>query len=674
MDAYMFDVRGLIEEEKIMVRVLQGIVNRRGPRLFLWGKEGIRYVETDKKWEEYYRREKGFSFQEAGTIDNLLDIFSEDIKGLIVYDPKFDATKWVAVTKAGIESLLPVSPSMLRRSTPNLRKRELLWPGDNFSDLSGWEKPGHTSFETDGQIATLATSESPHGWVTTKYPKFDLDKYPMLEVKILSISDKTEGWGIEGYSIGEITLPSIQPKTTKAGTFRYNLKEVLGMEGRITLGQLDLKIWGNGGIVKFESIRVTSLTGDIPMEDEYVETLDTPNITVKDDFRGRWQDELEPYRWAIENLIPKCNRKVAHEIGGPDRVTGELPGLDFAVMRKGVIFSLAATGTEVFYGQKVLSGYPEHVKVFHEVMEALDPVAQVHGYGSPEGRYCTILSQHGHCSNLTHMDNLSFHAQVPCKMKEFKQKGRISLEEVKLEKKYYIAFDTPEGDAYADGPGTFWGGNWFDPDRGKVPINWGVNPRIAKEVPVLLEYFYNTATKNDYFFAGVSGAGYCYIQIIPNLKEFAEETGSLMDLADIDIVEIHNGDPNSNPSSRFYSPERLAEYAKFAKVKGFIHWNFGKGRTEYIGKENIPIIFMPSLLMYWDSKRCVTPASLAKQIELSATQYKPPFFLVAHGGFTASSQVNDFPTFLKRAMDFLDPKKYEAVTLETMVTLAKKAM
>ena len=65
-----------------------------------------------------------------------------------------------------------------------------------------------------------------------------------------------------------------------------------------------------------------------------------------------------------------------------------------------------------------------------------------------------------------------------------------------------------------------------------------------------------------------------------------------------------------------------------------------------------------------------SPALLAKQIELAASHHTPPFFLVAHGS-RAVGALKDFPTFLKRTMDFLDPEKYEAVTLGKMMALAK---
>ncbi len=54
---------------------------------------------------------------------------------------------------------------------------------------------------------------------------------------------------------------------------------------------------------------------------------------------------------------------------------------------------------------------------------------------------------------------------------------------------------------------------WKDPARGKLPLAWAFNPNLSDRLPLMWDYFYATATDNDYFIAGDSGAGY----INPNL-------------------------------------------------------------------------------------------------------------------------------------------------------------
>lgn len=49
---------------------------------------------------------------------------------------------------------------------------------------------------------------------------------------------------------------------------------------------------------------------------------------------------------------------------------------------------------------------------------------------------------------------------------------------------------------------------WDDPARGQVPIAWGFNPNLAERFPVGMAYTRATATPNDFFVTGDSGAGY----------------------------------------------------------------------------------------------------------------------------------------------------------------------
>jgi len=49
---------------------------------------------------------------------------------------------------------------------------------------------------------------------------------------------------------------------------------------------------------------------------------------------------------------------------------------------------------------------------------------------------------------------------------------------------------------------------WDDPARGSVPIGWAFNPVLAERFPTGLAYARETATKNDHFISGDSGAGY----------------------------------------------------------------------------------------------------------------------------------------------------------------------
>ena len=50
--------------------------------------------------------------------------------------------------------------------------------------------------------------------------------------------------------------------------------------------------------------------------------------------------------------------------------------------------------------------------------------------------------------------------------------------------------------------------NWNSAGRGEIPLAWSYNPNMLQQYPDIIEYFYQTATENDYFVSNVGGAGW----------------------------------------------------------------------------------------------------------------------------------------------------------------------
>jgi hypothetical protein len=75
---------------------------------------------------------------------------------------------------------------------------------------------------------------------------------------------------------------------------------------------------------------------------------------------------------------------------------------------------------------------------------------------------------------------------------------------------------------------------WDDPERGEVPLAWAFNPNLADRVPYVFDYVYGTKTRNDWFVAGDSGAGY----LNPNLLT-GDRLGSGLEDA-LGLWEEHN--------------------------------------------------------------------------------------------------------------------------------------
>ncbi|REF35157.1 GxGYxYP domain-containing protein [Thermasporomyces composti] len=62
---------------------------------------------------------------------------------------------------------------------------------------------------------------------------------------------------------------------------------------------------------------------------------------------------------------------------------------------------------------------------------------------------------------------------------------------------------------------------WDDPARGSVPLNWAFNPNLAARMPVALDLVRRTASSQDTFVAGDSGAGYVNPGMLQEPREFS---------------------------------------------------------------------------------------------------------------------------------------------------------
>jgi hypothetical protein len=49
---------------------------------------------------------------------------------------------------------------------------------------------------------------------------------------------------------------------------------------------------------------------------------------------------------------------------------------------------------------------------------------------------------------------------------------------------------------------------WQDARRGQIPLAWGLNPALVEDIPGIITYLYESKTREDYFVAANSGAGY----------------------------------------------------------------------------------------------------------------------------------------------------------------------
>lgn len=151
----------------------------------------------------------------------------------------------------------------------------------------------------------------------------------------------------------------------------------------------------------------------------------------------------------------------------------------------------------------------------------------------------------------TWVGNYSYHTGVKINPGLLVQRKRNSqpFRTYNPDKKYVALIMIESGDAPAyfqyDG---FFARQWNDPERGLVPISYGLTPSLQYLLPGLLNQIYKTATSNDYFFCSISGIGYCYpfegyCSKVPGkdlaLKDYFNQTAKNMHNLDMKMLGIY---------------------------------------------------------------------------------------------------------------------------------------
>jgi hypothetical protein len=132
------DLAGLeTRNEEAMFTVLQGLVNRDEPQLYLCHDHGPERLRKglgadDSLWVDYY--EKRFSIPTERTDDpySLFDYYDGSVQGVIVYSPDNWDEFNLAVMLCGRQNALPVTPELRDR----LKKR-FAWAERTIDDLQG---------------------------------------------------------------------------------------------------------------------------------------------------------------------------------------------------------------------------------------------------------------------------------------------------------------------------------------------------------------------------------------------------------------------------------------------------------------------------------------------------------------------------------------------------------
>lgn len=247
---------------------------------------------------------------------------------------------------------------------------------------------------------------------------------------------------------------------------------------------------------------VASVNDGIVASPRLAKEMDLPVIA---DLRGKWQTNVEAYRWAFDNLWGRLNHHVI-ACSYPDHL-----GLrDYLVQHKVFIFWLPGP----IDGAKKYSSPNEEVRLMEELFAQMPVNIPVMSYpwagkdvGIGEGPGVTLFAEFGkYLVGSVNCSNLSVHSGI--RVAEFRQKP--APPPPPLQDKVYVSFIISDGDNLP----VLTVGNfpqlWKQDVRGQLPVGWTLSPSAHLLIPDVVDYYYSTAKPSDYFLAAVSGVGYTY--------------------------------------------------------------------------------------------------------------------------------------------------------------------
>jgi hypothetical protein len=275
--------------------------------------------------------------------------------------------------------------------------------------------------------------------------------------------------------------------------------------------------------------------------------------------QGRWAGNPPSGNFYIDAFTlyyPMCNQKTLATIN-PFLWSSR----DWAISRRLFCFFLNP-------GPMTEPGQPE---AFEAIMERTPEATTLVGWmrsdlGIEENYGMQVISKHGKvlfpCEdspNLSILGALTASSPLPSMQKR-------SAGPPVLEDRTYLCFLMSDGDN-TDYVTHFMRERWAAPERGALPVGWGLPPALSEAAPTMLEYYYTTATANDSFVAGSSGAAILYPDFYPasRLPVFLNRSRALMDKAGLESVWLINSYAAHEVQ---YSDRALSDYVDYLQPTG----------------------------------------------------------------------------------------------------------
>ena len=678
--AYVLDTGGIRDpQELLLVGVLQGLVNRERPLLYL-SHASRQCPGAANTLARFLTSHKNIHFTTLAGLPEAITIFrnlrhhdgSPLIRGLVRYeqDSQRPCLPLIAANFSAQEDLLPVTSAILSHQTPLLSGSQR-WTATD-ADMSGWsEMFTHAKRTPQGLYITSFHSEFASDHLAAyryRWVELDLHRTPKLEITVTAV-DPGGKWGL-AVDLASAINPTrawgtmITRDRTDTGVFVFDLAATGNFDpprGRASI-QLCSLVKGKGFTVS--RVRLLQADGVEPPPHAVASSKTwAEGLPVLRDLRDATAfpalaTEDEACRWSIDHFLPKCSSNEVYFA----RPISLHTALDRVIARR--VF--------VFYQE--LTPYKDPFPNLDLILSRLTPPALVSGGLLNESSYIHKLAAYGH-RQASVCENLSFWSHIPAdpaiRLPQVREAGH-------LEPKVYVNFSGASGDVMQQQSGLM-SGLWTDPGRGTVPITWGMNPLLADWAPAIIEYYARTASPKDSFWAGPSGAGYTAPSAMPEtaLKIFAAETRRCIRAAGMSPAVDYWDSAQPLKFRRNYTP-MIAELpngeppiALFSSSR----WKNPANALNYWTDEGVPLIIPErSLFGRWEDPKSgvdVTSdeseaADLANRIKIVAdNRATVPLFL--------SLNIRWRPTILAQVASMLPSERFQVVGMPDFIALAQEA-
>ena len=344
-------------------------------------------------------------------------------------------------------------------------------------------------------------------------------------------------------------------------------------------------------------------------------------LPVLQDIRGQWTSSLDARQWQVDNLLTNSSRNElfcdgGHWFGPVSGSTGccesGFCGRDYAVELNAFSFDFPMSQTAYSTLFNTVMAWPAQPAPVFGVWPG-------YGGGENEGSSTPRISKAGNYWVLTHMAlNTSFLAVVPVARSNVylrKASSHLTLDN----SKYYILFQTSEGDTIKQAwqmPGT---AAWNDPSRGQVPIAWGVNPSLADRLPVYLQFLKTHAGAKDTFFAGPNGAGYNWLKFMNPAGQAAMGAASepYLEATGLQLVDVWG-----------LTTDSLNNYKANAPAVQSFTGEIGPANT--LLSTGTPLSRCDSTLWYGGQNMTNYPQDIVQRIQNVAASNPPPYFIIVY--------------------------------------------